>query len=75
MNLCGLYVKAVPALIMSIDILCETCEFARVDEETGDLICDALLDEDEMVDFLSSKNNGCKYYRFYDEYKMVKKQN
>ena len=60
---------------MNTDILCETCEFARTDEETGDLICDALLDEDEMVDFLSAKNGGCKYYRLYDEYKMVRKQN
>lgn len=60
---------------MSIDAICETCEFARIDEETGDLICDALLDEDEMVDFLTQSNGRCKYYRFYDEYKMVQKQN
>jgi len=68
-------VKAAPVLIMNIDILCETCEFARIDEETGDLICDALLDEDEMVRFMSDKSGRCKYYRFYDEYKMVRKQN
>ncbi len=67
--------KAALALIMNIDILCETCEFARIDEETGDLICDALLDEDEMVRFMSDKSGRCKYYRFYDEYKMVRKQN
>ena len=60
---------------MNIDILCETCEFARIDEETGDLICDALLDEDEMVRFMSDKSGGCRYYRAYDEYKMVRKQN
>ena len=60
---------------MSIDAVCETCEFARIDEETGDIICDALLDEDEMVDFMSNGGDRCKYYRFYDEYKMVQKQN
>ncbi len=59
---------------MNTDALCESCEFARIDEETGDLICDALLDEDEMVDFYRS-SGGCKYYRYYDEYKMVRKQN
>ena len=60
---------------MNIDILCETCEFARVDEETGDLICDAFFDEDDMVRFMSDKSGGCKYYRAFDEYKMVRKQN
>ena len=62
-------------LIMSFDSLCETCEFARIDEETGDLVCDAFLDEDEMVDFMMQGNKKCKYYRFYDEYKTVQKQN
>ena len=60
---------------MNIDAICETCEFARIDDETGDLICDAMLDEDDMVDFMSRGNGRCKYYRFYDEYKMVQKQN
>ena len=30
---------------MNIDILCETCEFARIDEETGELI--SLYEVDE----------------------------
>ena len=60
---------------MNIDILCETCEFARIDEETGDIISDALLDEEEKVHFMSDKSGGCRYYRAYDEYKMVRKQN
>lgn len=60
---------------MSTDALCETCEFARIDEETGDLVCDALLDEDEMVDFITHGSQKCKFYRFYDEYKTVQKQN
>lgn len=60
---------------MSIDAVCETCEFARTDDETGELVCDALLDEDEMVNFIMQGGSRCKYYRFYDEYKTVQKQN
>ena len=60
---------------MNSDAVCETCEFARIDEETGDLICDAFLDEDDMVSFMTDNSGRCKYYRFYDEYKMVRKQN
>ena len=33
------------------------------------------LDEDEMVRFLTSSNYQCPYYRLYDEYGIVKKQN
>ena len=53
---------------------CENCEFARVDEETGDLLCDALLDEDDYAAFVSEDNGRCKYFRFCDEYKTVRKQ-
>lgn len=60
---------------MNSEAICETCEFARIDEETGDLICDALLDEDDMVDFFTGGNGRCRFYRFYDEYKTVQKQN
>lgn len=62
-------------MTMNTDPICETCEFARIDEETGDIICDARLDEDDMVDFYVQGNGRCKYYRFYDEYKLVQKQN
>ncbi len=58
-----------------MDAVCETCEFAWVDEETGDLICDARLDEDDMARFLEGNTGRCKYYRFFDEYQMVRKQN
>jgi hypothetical protein len=60
---------------MSIDALCETCEFAYIDDETGDLVCSNIFDEDEMVSFMTNDNCRCKYYRFYDEYKTVQKQN
>ena len=53
---------------------CEPCEFARVDGETGELECDAFLDEDDFAEFLRD-GGKCRYYRFYDEYKTVRKQN
>ena len=33
------------------------------------------LDEDELLNFISGRENYCPYYRFYDEYKSVAKQN
>ncbi len=54
---------------------CETCEFYDYDEELDAYVCDQQLDQDEMVDFLGKNTRGCPYYRFYDEYKSVHKQN
>ena len=54
---------------------CETCEFYDYDEEYGENVCIMKLDEDEMVNFLMGNTNYCPYYRFYDEYKSVQKQN
>ena len=54
---------------------CETCEFYDYDEEWDEYICLISLDEDEMIDFLGRNTNRCPYYRFYDEYKSVQKQN
>ena len=54
---------------------CESCEFYDYDEEYGENVCTVSLDEDEMVDFLGRNTRSCPYYRFYDEYKSVQKQN
>ncbi len=54
---------------------CESCEFYGYDDDYGDYICNVALDEDEMADFLNKNTNSCPYYRFYDEYKSVRKQN
>ncbi len=52
---------------------CESCEFFEDDGyETG---CALSLDEDEFADFLMKNTAQCPYYRFYDEYKSVQKQN
>ena len=54
---------------------CEMCVYFDTDEETGEEMCTVNLDEDEMVRFLTSSNYQCPYYRLYDEYGIVKKQN
>jgi len=52
---------------------CETCAYHDTDEY-GEF-CSVNLDEDELGSFYSSNKYVCPYYRFYDEYKMVQKQN
>ena len=54
---------------------CESCEFYDYDEEYDCYACQMSLDEDEMVRYLSGHTTHCPYYRFYDEYKSVRKQN
>ena len=54
---------------------CETCVYFDYDELYGEEICRADLDEDETVDFLTDRTGHCPLYRYYDEYKSVRKQN
>ncbi|MBP3321248.1 MAG: hypothetical protein J6M12_02735 [Clostridia bacterium] len=53
---------------------CESCEFYDADEY-GDYSCIMNLDEDEFLSFAFGSTSACPYYRFYDEYKFVQKQN
>jgi len=54
---------------------CEDCEFYDIDEFTGDMSCTVSLDEDEFAEFMAGHTGRCPYYRYYDEYKSVRKQN
>ena len=54
---------------------CESCWHFDYDEEYGENVCTVSLDEDEMLDYLAGNTRSCPYYRFYDEYKSVQKQN
>lgn len=54
---------------------CESCLYFDYDEEWDMEICTLDLDEDEMERLTSGRYNACPYYRFYDEYKLVQKQN
>lgn len=53
---------------------CESCLYYEYDEEYECYICLVNLDEDEMARFLTGKHFFCPYYRFGDEYTIVRKQ-
>ena len=54
---------------------CESCMYFDYDQQTDTDICTLDLDEDEMVDFMTGRSSACPYYRYYNEYKSVQKQN
>lgn len=54
---------------------CETCLYFDVLDESGEEGCTVSVDEDEAYRERSDPARGCPYYRFYDEYKLVQKQN
>ena len=58
-----------------MDKNCDSCMYYDYDEFYGENICIINLDEDESVDFITGRSNECPYYRYYDEYKSVQKQN
>ena len=53
---------------------CESCEFYE-DDGLGEPTCGMSLDEDEFALFAAGKTGRCPYYRYYDEYETVRKQN
>ncbi len=58
-----------------IAVRCEDCVYYDYDEYTEGYACQMSLDEDEMESFLRGTFDSCPYYKFYDEYKSVQKQN
>lgn len=54
---------------------CENCANYIYDDENECYCCDAALDEDEMSRFMTYRVFNCPYFRFYDEYGIVRKQN
>ena len=63
------------AEVIKLATNCETCANFYYDDETEEYTCDVSLDEDEMVQFLSSPDYNCPYLRIDDEYGVVRKQN
>lgn len=53
---------------------CEYCVHYSYDEDYNCYGCDVYLDEDEMGRFLTSTFDNCPYFKFGDEYKIVRKQ-
>ena len=56
-------------------MICDMCQNYCYDEEFDEYYCDINLDEDEIVKFMQNTFDNCNYFKFYDEYKMVRKQN
>ena len=53
----------------------ETCLYYDVIDEAGTLGCTVDVDEDEAWRERADAGHTCHFYRFYDEYKLVRKQN
>ena len=56
---------------------CEQCAYFAYDEVTEEYVCDAVgaMDEDDMARLSTGRSASCPLFRFYDEYKLVQKQN
>ena len=54
---------------------CESCTFYDYDEYTDEYYCRVNLDEDDVVRLSTSPRTVCPFFRQYDEYKSVRKQN
>jgi len=54
---------------------CEQCWNYVYDEEQDCFYCQINLDEDEMGRFMRGERWNCPYFRFNDEYAVVRKQN
>lgn len=54
---------------------CDHCQNLQYDEEMQEYYCDISLDEDEMERYMKDSEYNCAYFKYYDEYKMVQKQN
>ena len=54
---------------------CDSCVYYVYDDDWEEYFCTANLDEDDLSRLLQSRRNTCPYYRLYDEYKTVRKQN
>lgn len=54
---------------------CELCANFVYDDEIDSYVCTVNLDEDEMAGFLSQMQRECPFFRFGDEYAVVRKQN
>lgn len=58
-----------------MEVRCEDCLYYDMDDETGDYECTVSLDEDDYYRYSLGGARHCPYYRYYDEYKSVQKQN
>ena len=55
--------------------MCESCLYFDYDEESDSDVCTIDLDQDDMTEFLNKNTSSCPYYKYYDEYTSVRRQN
>ena len=53
---------------------CEYCSNLVYDDELGEYICEANLDEDDVYRLFSNREFNCPYFRDDDDYKLARKQ-
>lgn len=53
---------------------CESCMNYEYDEDYECYCCSVNLDEDEMARFILDRFQDCPYYKYGDEYTIVRKQ-
>lgn len=54
---------------------CENCLNYAYDEEFEEYVCDINMDEDDYGRVFTGHEKTCPYFRFGDEYSIVRKQN
>ena len=60
---------------MEDNIICEDCIYYMYDDEYDCYMCSLDRDEDEVQRTLFGKYKSCRYFRFGDDYTIVRKQN
>lgn len=53
---------------------CESCVYYEYEEDYECYVCQMDLDEDEMYRFLTNTYQDCPYYKYGDEYSVVRHQ-
>lgn len=59
----------------NISTQCESCAYYDYDDEMDCYVCMINIDQDDASYMYSGRHNSCPYYSYYDEYKIVRKQN
>ena len=59
-------------IVMSTN--CDFCAYNEYDEDDEAYYCSVNMDEDDMARFMQSSYKECPYYRYGDEYKVVRHQ-
>lgn len=54
---------------------CDDCVHFDYNDDSEQYECTVSLDEDEYEKYASGRYRECPYYKPYDEYKTVRKQN